>query len=407
MRVAVLGGGMQGSCCALALAARGASVTIFDRNDRLLSRAAIANEGKIHLGYMYANDPSLSTARMMIRGALSFGPFLARHLGTDVGSISVSQPASYVVHRDSQRGAAAVGSYLDAVHRIILEASCDNTASYFGRDLSQPPRRWSEAERAAAFDPGIAVDAFDSAEVAVNPVWLADALRERVHSDPAIETRLEHEVLAVEDAQDPVVDTKGPSGTARAGFDHVVNALWEGRLAIDATLGFGPKRPWLHRLKYGVSFRLPVGARRPPSATFVSGPFGEVVTYADGLIYLTWYPVCLAGLSSEMTPPAWPTYPGEPQRTRLLTGTIESMSGFVSALRGVDAADLTDVTVRGGAIVAWGATDIYDISSELHRRYEIGVTTHGRYHSVDPGKLTMAPYFAQLLADRVLEGNER
>jgi hypothetical protein len=83
------------------------------------------------------------------------------------------------------------------------------------------------------------------------------------------------------------------------------------------------------------------------------------------------------------------------------------MSGFVSALRGVDAADLTDVTVRGGAIVAWGATDIYDISSELHRRYEIGVTTHGRYHSVDPGKLTMAPYFAQLLADRVLEGNER
>ena len=56
MRVAVLGGGMQGCCCALALAARGARVTIYDRNDRLLSRAAIANEGKIHLGYMYAND---------------------------------------------------------------------------------------------------------------------------------------------------------------------------------------------------------------------------------------------------------------------------------------------------------------------------------------------------------------
>jgi hypothetical protein len=62
--------------------------------------------------------------------------------------------------------------------------------------------------------------------------------------------------------------------------------------------------------------------------------------------------------------------------------------------------------VRGGTIVAWGATDIYDIGSELHRRYEIGVTTHGRYHSLDPGKLTMAPYFAQRLANRVLAGHD-
>jgi glycine/D-amino acid oxidase-like deaminating enzyme len=406
MRVAVLGGGMQGCCCALALAARGARVTIYDRNDRLLSRAAIANEGKIHLGYMYANDPSLSTARTMMRGALSFGPFLARHLEIGIGSIAVSEPASYVVHRESQRDAAAVETYLESVHRLILEAACHKGASYFGRDFSRPPRRWSEAERAAAFDPAIAVAAFDSGEVAVNPVWLADALRERVRSDPAIETRLEHEVAAVEDSQDPVVNAKGPSGETRAAYDCVVNALWEGRLAVDATLGLGPKRPWLHRLKYGVSFRLPKGVANPPSATFVSGPFGEVVTYPDGLIYLTWYPVCLAEISSDVTPPAWPTYPGEPQRTRLLTGTFQSMSTFVSALHGIDAADLTDVTVRGGAIVAWGATDIYDTSSELHRRYEIGVTTHGRYHSVDPGKLTMAPYFAQRLADRIFGDDE-
>ena len=81
MRVGVLGGGLQGCCAALALAARGIDVTLFDRNDRLLSRAAVANEGKIHLGYMYANDPSHATARMMMRGALAFAPFFARHLG--------------------------------------------------------------------------------------------------------------------------------------------------------------------------------------------------------------------------------------------------------------------------------------------------------------------------------------
>jgi len=39
--------------------------------------------------------------------------------------------------------------------------------------------------------------------------------------------------------------------------------------------------------------------------------------------------------------------------------------------------------------------------SELHQRYEIGVTT-SRFHSIDPGKLTMAPYFAEGCAGRIL-----
>jgi len=58
--------------------------------------------------------------------------------------------------------------------------------------------------------------------------------------------------------------------------------------------------------------------------------------------------------------------------------------------------------VRGGVIVAWGSTDIDDQASELHRRHDIGVHSYGRYHSIDPGKLTMAPYFAKVCADRIL-----
>jgi 2-polyprenyl-6-methoxyphenol hydroxylase-like FAD-dependent oxidoreductase len=58
MHVGILGGGLQGCCAALALADRRVRVTLFDKNPTLLSRAGIANEGKIHLGYMYAGDPS-------------------------------------------------------------------------------------------------------------------------------------------------------------------------------------------------------------------------------------------------------------------------------------------------------------------------------------------------------------
>jgi glycerol-3-phosphate dehydrogenase len=53
-RVGVLGGGLQGCCVALELASRGVPVTLIDENGELLTRTAVANEGKVHLGYMYA-----------------------------------------------------------------------------------------------------------------------------------------------------------------------------------------------------------------------------------------------------------------------------------------------------------------------------------------------------------------
>jgi hypothetical protein len=245
--------------------------------------------------------------------------------------------------------------------------------------------------------------AFDTPEVAIDPVTLAEAVRNRITADPRIEVRLRHEVMAVEDEKGFEVVLETPAGPVRERFDHVVNALWDGRFAINEKRGLRPNRPWLHRLKYGISFRLPAGASPPPSATFVSGPFGEVVSYADGLTYLTWYPVCLQGVSSEVVPPEWPTYPPEPLRTRLLEGTLKAMAQMVPSLRGLDPGELKDATVKGGIIVAWGQTDIYDPASELHRRFEIGVSSTGRYHSVDPGKLTMAPYFAKICADRILE----
>ena len=403
MRVGILGGGLQGCCVALSLAERGIDVTLFDRNKQLLSRTAVANEGKVHLGYMYANDPSRSTARLMMQGALAFAPFFTRHLGLAKDSMTVSRPAAYVVHRDSQRTPEQVSQYLAAVHVLIREASGGRSDAYFGRDLTVELRTWSAAEREAQFDPQVALAAFDTPEVAIDPVALAGAVRNRIDADRRIDVRLSHEVISVEDGNGLEVVLQAPGSAVRERFDHVVNALWDGRFAINEKRGLRPNRPWLHRLKYGVSFRLPASATPPPSATFVSGPFGEVVSYGDGLTYLTWYPVCLQGISSDVTPPEWPTYPSEPLRSRLLEGTLNAMAQFVPSLRELNSSDLKDVTVKGGVIVAWGQTDIYDSASELHRRFEIGVTSTGRFHSIDPGKLTMAPYFADVCAGRILE----
>ena len=71
------------------------------------------------------------------------------------------------------------------------------------------------------------------------------------------------------------------------------------------------------------------------------------------------------------------------------------------SLRGLNTESLAEASVKGGVLTAWGKTDIDDTKSELHRRYEIGVTSNGRFHSVDPGKLTMVPHFAEICAKRI------
>jgi len=402
MRVAVLGGGLQGCCLAMALADRGATVTLFDRNDRLMSRAAVANEGKIHLGYMYAADPSLKTARAMMRGALSFAPFLSRHLGIPQERFTVSTPATYVVHRESQKPVEEVEAYLEAVHALIGEHPGAKTG-YFGLDLAKPIRRWAAGDLSGAFDPGAILAAFDTPEVAIDPVFLADLVRARIADTDAIKVLTGHTIVSVEGEADDTVVAQVSGRTLRGGpFDHVVNALWDGRIALDVARGRRPTRPWIHRLKYGVDLRAAEGRDTIRSVTIVSGPFGEIVNYANGSIYLTWYPNCLRARTSEPAPPHWPIEPGEPERSEILQGTFEALSRILPALGAIGRDALQKAVVRGGPIVAWGETDIDDPASELHRRYEIGVTSQGRYHSVDPGKLTAAPYFAEDCADRII-----
>jgi len=339
---------------------------------------------------------------MMMTGALSFAPFLERHLERSVESFLVSVPAAYIVHRDSQHSAEDVCAYLGKVHRFVNEAAQGRKSAYFGKDLGEALRPWSQREIETEFDPTIAVAAVASPEIAINPVALANNLRERIAQDPLIEVQCGRTVRGADLAHgDVYVSAVAKSGSSHERFDHIVNALWDGRFALNEALGFRANRPWMHRLKYGVSFRLPQGARPPPSATFVLGPFGEVVTYGDGTIYLTWYPECLRAISTAVAPPDWTTYPAEPLRSSILEGTLRALSEIVHSLCNLDAQNLPEVTVKGGAIVAWGKTDIYDPASELHCRFEIGVTTVGRFHSIDPGKLTMAPYFAKICADRI------
>ena len=151
MRVAVLGGGLQGACVALELAANGIAVDLYEKNDRCLSQASAHNEGKIHLGYVYANDPTMQTARLMARGALDFTSLMRRWIGDAIDAIPVSEPFYYVVHRQSMLGVAEIENHLRATHDIIRDESCDFSMDYFGGDLRDGPVRISDRECESLF----------------------------------------------------------------------------------------------------------------------------------------------------------------------------------------------------------------------------------------------------------------
>jgi glycine/D-amino acid oxidase-like deaminating enzyme len=402
MRVAVLGGGLQGACVALELASAGVTVDLYDKNDRLLTQASAQNEGKIHLGYVYANDRTLRTARTMVKGGIAFAPLLRRWLGSEIEKVAVSAPFHYVVHVESLLSVAVVERHFQASHEIALEECSGIPLDYFGSDYRERPSRLSETECDALYDRRTAAAAFKTAEIAIDPEALTDLVRARISADSKIRCLVRTHVLGVEQTSEQVTVDFAISGTrASERYDHVVNALWDGRLAVDETAGLEPARPWLYRVKHFVRLRASALALTVPSTTIVLGPFGDIAAYDGGTFYLSWYPAGKRGTSSSLSPPAWPLVLDEDASFEMRRSILAGLARIVPTVAGLTPDAVEFCQVKAGIIFAWGNTDIQDPASGLHARHAIGPVSRGRYHTIDTGKLTMAPLFGKIVADRI------
>src|ERR1043166_4678988 len=143
-RVAVVGAGIQGAAVALELASAGVEIDLYEREPTCMSQASAQNECKIHLGYVFAKDASLSTARLLSKGAFSFAPLMRRWLGGDFDRISVSQPFRYLVHRDSIVPLDELGRFYEAVHAINREDQ--EEGDYFNIPVTSAPWRVSRQD---------------------------------------------------------------------------------------------------------------------------------------------------------------------------------------------------------------------------------------------------------------------
>jgi glycine/D-amino acid oxidase-like deaminating enzyme len=392
-RVAVLGAGLQGACAAMALAELGVHVDLYERNADLLQEASANNEGKIHLGYVYAKDRSLATARLMVEGALTFQTLLERWLGQDLSRLPVSSLFTYAIHRDSLLSVEDCAAHFRMTAEFAATLSNGRTFRYFGRNPVKPPSQIAKEIASLSYNPETIVAAFQTEEIAIDPEALAALVRLRLSDDPKISCLNGRKVVSVEQNGRWLKVRSERDGEEDAeDYDVVINTLWSNRLAIDKTIGINPHRSWMHRFKYYA--RLPC-ADALPSTTIVLGAFGDVVNYGNRTLLLSWYPSGLSARTAALMPPDMPLLLSGAEAHQMAS---DIRNGIASILPSAQTLDMERATVKGGWIFAWGENDITDPASALHQRADVGIQQHGRYITVDTGKLTTAPLFASRLA---------
>ncbi|MBT5030749.1 MAG: hypothetical protein HOM55_00475 [Proteobacteria bacterium] len=236
----------------------------------------------------------------------------------------------------------------------------------------------------------------------MNTTKIAERLRERIWQSNSINFHSNTQVESVKRLREgrlKLVFCKDNNGES-VSYDHAVNAAWFGRLAIDQTLDLVPQRPWLYRFKNGVFVNAGKGSNIVPSVTLMLGSFGDLVNFQDGSYYASWYPACMVAASKEIKPEGWPFNLDAQEQEKMKNETLRDLSAMCPA-----ASQLLDSShdweLRGNAIFAWGEQDIHEPGSELHKRYDIGILSDHNYHSVDPGKYTMVPYYANQVVDRI------
>ncbi len=178
-----------------------------------------------------------------------------------------------------------------------------------------------------------------------------------------------------------------------------MNALWEGRLAIDAALGLPLPSTWSHRFRLSAFLR---SAHRVEvrSAVVVTGPFGDVKNYGGRDFYVSWYPTGLRAEGNAVAPPPVTTL--DPREHVCVAVEIIDRLGEIVPSVAILKDCMEDVRLEGGWVYAEGRGSLADPASTLHRRDRAGITRADAYFSIDPGKYSIAPWLASEVANLIV-----
>lgn len=379
-RIAVVGGGILGGSVALLLARNGFEVDLFEAESRLMSGASSANEGKVHLGQVYALGDA-ETLDLMLRGAGAFAPLVERALGRKLDWTELcSDDFRYVVMQ---------GSLVSAGQLAERYRSCNERLKFlFGRGgmdhyLGRPLDRVTETEP-TDFDGQLA---FRSFERSVDPLRLAALYEEAIHSNSAIRVHLSTAVAGLY-PEGPGVAVDVSNKTRRSDphtYLAAVNCSWHQQHRLHPPDSNSTRR-LNYRVKAAVRLR---GGDRARSVTLVQGPYGDVVGHRD-YTFASWYPE--ARIWHELS-----EVPSEGALEALTRSQLDEqvMQRQLSALSDLGILPgWSHAAPIGGMVLGDGGEDIDKRHSQLHSRARFGVRTSGRVFTPLNFKWSTAPLAA-------------
>ena len=390
----------MGTCTALELSRRGHRVTVIDGAADVMQGASRWNEGKIHLGFLYAGDPSFATAQRMLSGGLAFSTLLSQLIDHSLDAFSTDDDV-YLVHRQSVVDVAATAAYLDGVSKLVRAAAGQSGQSPYLTDVRRA--RVETLSRSQLADITCSDDiraGFRVPERSISTLPIADLLTSALRAAPHVELRTDTWVSGVR--RDPagrfdILTSAGDSAHLDR-FDVVVNALWEGRPAVDASMGHRPPAPWSHRFRASLFAHAPTSMLR--GGVICTGPFGDIKRYGDGRYYLSWYPAGLLAEGGELEPPRADAMLTVPQRAEILQRAVSALTTFFPGVEEL-ARSASSPVVNGGWVYAVGTGALTDPASTLHQRDKFGITVDAGYISVDTAKYSLAPWLALQIAHHV------
>jgi len=397
--VGILGGGMQGCCMALLFKKLGFKVTIIDQAQSLISRASSNQEGKIHMGFIYANDNSCKTGFKLLNDCLHFTFCLEDLIDSTVQWETLkSKKFIYLVPHDSICSVDHLKHYfskLQEKYESILNS--EPHLSYLG----QTPEIISYSIPVPNYiDTSNFQYCFQTEEVSVSQAILREIMLNKL-AKKEINVILNTKVIGIR--KQAAYHYQVTTSNGDQSFDFLVNCLWENQHILDGHLGMNQKPGTNLRLKFGITSSYIHECADIPSISMVTGLYGDFVNFPnadDPKMYFSWYPVSRHGMVVDQAiPQEWDQICKGICANQLYQYQIDNQLTAYQKLFSKDF-NFIEPKLIPGIIVARGSKDIDDQQSELHQRSENPVFYSEGYFSISTGKFTSIPhntYLASLM----------
>ncbi len=384
-KVAIVGGGIAGVTAALALAAQGYRVYLFETLDEYLLGASNNTPCRVGAGLHYIDPESAKSAlRSTVKFLRNYGDYLLKVPENLSGS-------DYVIVKESVKKygniAATHGAIVEEYERLVDEDPKNQV-------LGKPDELIDHKEERPSYLLNVKA-LYKTNEQILDWQRLREDLIEKVDKHPNIITKRACEVKQFEYAASSTNKRftitymdKTSGKTETLDTDYIINCAWQNTEKLNHSLHV-PYKPESRtiRLKAMAKIRLPKHLENIRTSFCCFGPHAAITNVGDGIAYVTYEPETNMAQSTELEitddMKFWLEQGNQLNIDKQSIATNENsrdkynkgmaiLGGAANYFSGLQGAELLDVSY--GVVKTSGIVDIHDPKSPHHARNEPGVS---------------------------------